>query len=167
MPQNSFLTEFENCKKIKAPPAGDAYFVKYATKPISRVLSCAEIYLGRSLPKCSSRLCNTPAEQTITYCSKMTLHRVGFTWQRSLLRSGELLPRLSILTKTNRFVWRYISVALSLRSPSAAVSSYPALWCSDFPKANALALVANLLAFNRIAYSQGYYSTMKMGCQVL
>ena len=29
--------------------------------------------------------------------------------------------------------WRYISVALSLRSPSAAVSRYPALWGSDFP----------------------------------
>ena len=28
---------------------------------------------------------------------------------------------------------RYISVALSLRSPSAAVSRYPALRCSDFP----------------------------------
>ena len=31
--------------------------------------------------------------------------------------------------------WRYISVALSLRSPSAAVSRYPALWSSDFPQA--------------------------------
>ena len=28
---------------------------------------------------------------------------------------------------------RYISVALALRSPSADVISYPALWCSDFP----------------------------------
>ena len=28
---------------------------------------------------------------------------------------------------------RFISVALSLRSPSAAVSRYPALCCSDFP----------------------------------
>lgn len=27
----------------------------------------------------------------------MTLHRTGFTWQRSLLHSGELLPRLSTL----------------------------------------------------------------------
>ena len=59
---------------------------------------------------------------TITFQS--VLHRIGFTWQRSLLRSGELLPRLSILTGKSR---RYLSVALSLKSPSAAVSSYPAL----------------------------------------
>lgn len=58
----------------------------------------------------------------------MTLHRTGFTWQRSLLRSGELLPRLSTLTM---ILWlapqirRYISVALSLGSPPAAVSRYP------------------------------------------
>ena len=70
-----------------------------ATKPISRVLSCAEIYLGGSSPKRSSRLNDTPAEQTITHRSNQTLHRVGFTWQRGLPRSGELLPRLSILTK--------------------------------------------------------------------
>ena len=144
--------------KNKNEPEG-SFQIKYTSKPISRVLSCAEIYLGRSLPKCSSRLCNTPAEQTITYCSKMTLHRVGFTWQRSLLRSGELLPRLSILTKTNRFVWRYISVALSLRSPSAAVSSYPALWSPDFPhislKNMRRCLVCSALRLNNIAHKAG------------
>jgi hypothetical protein len=29
---------------------------------------------------------------------------------------------------------RFISVALSLRSPSPAVSRHPALWCPDFPQ---------------------------------
>ncbi len=38
-----------------------------ATKPISRVLSCAEIYLSGSSPKRFSRLYGTPAEQTLTY----------------------------------------------------------------------------------------------------
>ena len=58
------------------------------------------------------------------------LLRIGFTGPHSLLRAGELLPRLSTLTDKSR---RYISVALSLRSPSAAVSRYPALRSSDFP----------------------------------
>ena len=79
------------------PVLSSVFVYLFATKPISRVLSCAEIYLGESSPKRSSRRHNTPAEQTITHCSKKTLHRVGFTWQRSLLRSGELLPRLSTL----------------------------------------------------------------------
>ena len=98
------------------------------TKPISRVLSCAEIYLGVSSPKRSSRRDSVPIEQIITHCSKKTLHRVGFTWQQCLHCSGELLPRLSTLAAGRIHVLRrYISVALSLRSPSAAVSSYPAL----------------------------------------
>ena len=42
---------------------------------------------------------------------------------------GELLPRLSILTVKRRF----ISVALSRRSPSPDVIRHPVLYCSDFP----------------------------------
>ena len=59
-----------------------------------------------------------------TITSQSVLHRIGFTWQRGSPRSGELLPRLSTLTGKIR---RYLSVALSLKSPSAAVSSYPVL----------------------------------------
>ena len=44
---------------------------------------------------------------------------------------GELLPRLSILTK--RKALRFISVALSLKSPSPDVIRHPVLCCSDFP----------------------------------
>ena len=43
---------------------------------------------------------------------------------------GELLPRLSILTI---LLWRFISVALSLKSPSPDVIRHPVLCCSDFP----------------------------------
>ena len=43
---------------------------------------------------------------------------------------GELLPRLSILTVKIR---RFISVALSLKSPSPDVIRHPVLCCSDFP----------------------------------
>ena len=55
-------------------------------------------------------------------CPSAVLLRIGFTGPRSLLRAGELLPRLSILTAKAR---RFISVALSLGSPPAAVSRYP------------------------------------------
>ena len=53
------------------------------------------------------------------------LLRIEFTASDTLEPMGELLPRLSTLTYT--WYRRYISVALSLRSPSAAVSRYPAL----------------------------------------
>ena len=43
---------------------------------------------------------------------------------------GELLPRLFTLTCSCR---RYLSVALSLKSPPQAVSLHPALWSPDFP----------------------------------
>ena len=43
---------------------------------------------------------------------------------------GELLPRLSILTGN---LLRFISVALSLKSPSPDVIRHPVLRCSDFP----------------------------------
>ena len=43
---------------------------------------------------------------------------------------GELLPRLSILT---RLPLRFISVALSLKSPLPDVIRHPVLCCSDFP----------------------------------
>ena len=94
--------EYKN--RLTSIKASVCFFLQSATKPISRVLSCAEIYLGESSPKHSSRRNNTPAEQTITHCSNQTLHRVGFTWQYSLLHSGELLPRLSTLTKVKNKV---------------------------------------------------------------
>jgi len=68
------------------------------------------------------------AEQA--YAPAAVLLRIGFTWLCCLQHTGELLPRLSILTKKS---WRFISVALALKSPSADVICYPALWSSDFP----------------------------------
>ena len=35
-------------------------------------------------------------------------------------------------------IMRYISVALSLKSPLLVISQRPALWCSDFPHINAI-----------------------------
>ncbi len=95
-------------------------FSKDVTRPISRVLSWTVIYLGLALP---SRLTPPPRNaQGYASCSSTVLLRIGFTGPRGLPRAGELLPRLSILTGKSR---RYLSVALSLGSPPAAVSRYP------------------------------------------
>ena len=58
-------------------------------------------------------------------CSKWGLH--GIPCYQGI---GELLPRLFILTK---LALRFISVALSLKSPSPDVIRHPVLCCSDFP----------------------------------
>ncbi len=98
---------------------------EWACKPSSVVNS----HLSRS---CVATRLKPPVEAHRANVSLLSaLHRIGFTWPHSLLRAGELLPRLSTLTVKRR----YISVALSLGSPPAAVSRYPALRCSDFPHA--------------------------------
>lgn len=102
------------------------------SKSVSRVLYWMTIFLGCLLPVQLQPPCRKHAEQALSvFCA--VLHRVGFTWPHGLPCAGELLPRLSILTagKSRR---RYLSVALALKSPSAAVSRCPALWCSDFPQ---------------------------------
>ena len=85
------------------------------------------IYLNIALPQHFSHPSRTPDKRY----SQLMLHRIGFTWQHGSPRSGELLPRLSILAQKN--TERFISVALSLESPPPAVSRYSVLWCSDFP----------------------------------
>ena len=98
--------------------------------PVSRVLSCTVIYLGLSSPISSSDIHGIPPDgqpymADTQSCSEWGLH--GILRYRNI---GELLPRLSILTgKTLRF----ISVALSLKSPSPDVIRHPVLCCSDFP----------------------------------
>ena len=74
------------------------------------------------------------------------LLRIEFTASDTLEPMGELLPRLSTLTYT--WYRRYISVALSLRSPSAAVSRYSALRCSDFPHTDIGTQLPSQLAFS-------------------
>ena len=76
-----------------------------------------------SWPDVAIRLTPPPRNaQGYAECSSTVLLRIGFTGPRGLPRAGELLPRLSTLTGNTR---RYISVALSLGSPPAAVSRYP------------------------------------------
>ena len=91
------------------------------SKPVSRVLSFkTAIYLDAQLPVRSSRLLNTAGPAC---CVPTALLRIEFTASRCSHVMGELLPRLSTLTTAER--WRYISVALFLKSPSAGVTRYP------------------------------------------
>ena len=92
---------------------------KSIEQEISRVLSSATIYLGQSLPRgsCDSRersgpLLNAPIP---------ILHRVGFAARFRRRSAGELLPRLSILT-------RFRAVYFCCTFPGvASAGCYPAL----------------------------------------
>ena len=90
-----------------------------SSKPVSRVLSGTIICLPHMLPYGSSRLAGM-AGQAFEY--SLTLLRVGFTFANSRQFAGELLPRLSILTARRQ---RFISVALSLKSPLPGVIRHP------------------------------------------
>ena len=83
---------------------------------------------GQSLPSgsCDSRERGGPP----LHAPIPILHRAGFTARLRRRDAGELLPRLSILTRKRG---RFLSVALSLKSPSPGVIRRSALWCSDFP----------------------------------
>ena len=112
--------------------------------PVSRVLSCTVIYLGLPSPISSSDIHGKSSDGqpyvTITQsCSGWGLH--GIPCYQDI---GELLPRLSILTATGKSIRtiqnpkvkplrRFISVALSLKSPSPDVIRHPVLCSSDFP----------------------------------
>ena len=115
------MTHIKNSRK-KNPPGSfygvSPFFTKcdQAYKPSSVVDS------HLSWPDVATRLTPPPRNaQGYASCSSTVLLRIGFTGPRGLPRAGELLPRLSTLTGISR---RYISVALSLGSPPAAVSRY-------------------------------------------
>ena len=80
-----------------------------------------------------------------SYSSIRILHQVGFTSTISYHIVGKLLPYLSTLTEKRR----YISVALSLKSPLPVISRHSVLWCSDFPHF-AMRLLGHLMLSNNI-----------------
>ena len=97
------------------------------TPSISRVLSCMIIYLAPLSPTGSSRLSTGRAEQTRYPPHQSALHRIGFTWQYALAHSGELLPRLSILTGDKPAVY------LCCTCPKVALGWRYQLSCSVMP----------------------------------
>lgn len=75
---------------------------------------------------------------TIRVLVYRALHPPGFTPPPVARRVRELLPRdFTLTTPTTRWVWRFVSVALSvavsLPSRRLAVSQRGALWCPDVP----------------------------------
>ena len=63
------------------------------------------------------------------------LLRVGFTWHTALPRyRWALTPPFHPYRITVRAMRRFISVALSLKSPSPGVTRHPVLRSSDFPR---------------------------------
>ena len=129
------------------------------TRPVSRVLSRTIIYLGRKLPNQLSATFSRNIGPMRKNLSAVLL-RIGFAEPCSCQHAGELLPRRSILTQ--KIFRRYISVALSLGSPPAAVSRYPALWSSDFPRANSFELMSAIV---QSAHADNF-NTWKPKCQV-
>jgi len=68
------------------------------SKPVSRILFYAAIYLEDTSPHPSSSLPEGRASNPNTP-SYLALHRVGFTWQTCHHASGALLPHLFTLTR--------------------------------------------------------------------
>ena len=100
------------------------------SKPVSRVLSCTVIYLGPASPQASSRHYRLSTEQMLRQAVPIDVasDRVYIAVQSPALWWALTSPFHPY--RKNR---RYISVALALESPPAAVSSCPALRCPDFP----------------------------------
>ena len=117
--QNNFFVQFQGKKKsLLRIPQGGPYL--RTSKTISRVLYLTIIYLDVLLPERSSH----PGSGRANLNAPIpVLLRIEFTASRCSHVMGELLPRLSTLTTAER--WRYISVALFLKSPSAGVTRYP------------------------------------------
>lgn len=91
---------------------------KIATKPISRVLSWTTIFLVCTLPCSSSHLLET-AGPTYMFLHDVAPNRVYMAAQSPARRCALTAPFHPYLQCR-----RYISVALSLGSPPAAVSRY-------------------------------------------
>lgn len=93
------------------------------SRSVSRVLSCTVIYLAPWSPMGSSDINETAKRAALKAVSQSCIGRGlhGFLRRR---RNGELLPRLSTLTNKSL---RYISVALSLKSPPQGFLLRPAL----------------------------------------
>ena len=99
-----------------------------ASRTVSRVLSFkAIICLGKGLLLCSRH----PLKFWPSKPLRSVLLRIGFTGRKRLRCAGELLPRLSTLTGPK--AGGISLLHFPLRSPSAAVSRYPALRSPDFP----------------------------------
>ncbi len=103
-------------------------FLLYMSRTISRVMSWMVIHLFLLLPTGLSDLPKDNSGQAIVFPA--VLLRVGFTEHFLLPRNRWALTSPFHPYQKN---WRFISVALSLKSPPPDVIRHPALWSPDFP----------------------------------
>ena len=128
-------------KKKKLPFGSKIKRFESVYKPSSVVYGhLSRLTVTDKLKRCSRYSVGRTALLTETQsCSEWGLH--GILCYHNI---GELLPRLSILTVSRRYpkiysslktsyMRRFISVALSRRSPLPDVIRHPVLCCSDFP----------------------------------
>ena len=88
-------------------------------------------YLSRRYVTTSLKQCKERRRTTLT---SPILYRMGFTWHEALpLSRWSLTPPFHPYHCKQR---RFISVALSLKSPSPVISRHPVLRYSDFPRRN-------------------------------
>ena len=117
------LQEFAQNKK-----GGGHFYACAFCDPVCKPSSVLDGHLSRRTV--SGTLERIISRRRANACSHF-LHRAGFTGTSSRQDVCELLPHISTLARKNV---RYISVALSLKSPSPVISRRSALRCSDFPR---------------------------------
>ena len=107
---------------------------------VSRVLSCTAIYLGLPSPISSSdihgiRRTDRPTWRipNLAASGVYMAYHVTVVSVSSYLAFPSLPQRTSHKWENKSLMRRFISVALSLKSPSPDVIRHPVLCCSDFP----------------------------------
>ena len=97
---------------------------------VSRVLSCTVIYLGLPSPTSSSDIHGIPSDGQPSWRKpNLAAGGVYMAYRVTAISVSSYLAFPSLQRKSLRF----ISVALSLRSPSPDVIRHPVLCSSDFP----------------------------------
>ena len=97
---------------------------------VSRVLSCTVIYLGLPSPISSSDIHGTRrADNPMRRAPNLAASGVYMAYPVTRVSVSSYLAFSSLQSKALRF----ISVALSLKSPSPDVIRHSVLRCSDFP----------------------------------
>ena len=112
---------------------------RHASKSVSRILSKTAIYLDLPLPTGSSHLHGTAGQ---TVCPSAVLLRIEFTASACLHEMGELLPRLSTLTR--REPGGISLLHLSEGCPWRVLPVILALWSPDFPHGRPFGLATRL-----------------------
>ena len=112
--------------------------------------------MGNYLSSCKITLAIKPSFEVMCRANNpsvdVAVNRVYMAGNVSTPSVSSYLAFPPLPAKYNR---RYISVALSLGSPPAAVSRYPALCCSDFPHAVTCAQLPARLIFSILIHSTG------------